>query len=355
MLTKKKSVTEVRKKIAVLCRTILRAAWFSASTLILFSSAQYDKQGFAPNRARHKKRPMQGWILYRDKITAPEIASNAIDRLMESAEANGVSLKVVRPEQIDLVVNAPQPNQIGLDGYLVPLPDFIIPRTGAATSYLALSAIRHLEHLGVYCLNSAAAIAASRDKLAQMQLLAQAGLPVPRTMLAQFPVNLTTVQQNIGIPAVVKTVSGSKGSGVYLCRTSAELEEVMMLIESVNRQAAVILQAFVEYSLGRDVRVLTLGDQAIAAMERRAAGSGFKANFSRGGDVLPFEITPEVAQLAVAVAKVFGLDIAGVDLLFDKNGFLICEVNSAPGFQGLEKASGMDVPKAVYDFLRCKI
>jgi|APTNR8051073442_1049403.scaffolds.fasta_scaffold00869_14 gamma-F420-2:alpha-L-glutamate ligase len=298
---------------------------------------------------------MQGWILYRDKITAPEIASNAIDRLMESAESNGVSLIVVRPEQIDLLVNAPYKKQIGLDGRLVPLPDFIIPRTGAATSYLALSAIRHLEHLGVYCLNSANSIANSRDKLAQMQLLAQAGLPVPRTILAQFPVNLAAVQQNIGIPAVVKAVSGSKGSGVHLCRTAPELEEILMLIESVNRQASVIIQQFIEYSLGRDVRVLTLGDQAIAAMERRAAGSGFKANFSRGGEVLPFEITPEIGALAVAVAKVFGLDIAGVDLLFDKNGFIICEVNSAPGFQGLEKASGIDIAKAMFDFLRLKI
>ena len=298
---------------------------------------------------------MQGWILYRDKITAPEIASNAIDRLMESAEANGVSLTVVRPEQIDLVVNAPYKKQIGLDGRLVPLPDFIIPRTGAATSYLALSAIRHLEHLGVYCLNSANAIATSRDKLAQMQVLAQAGLPVPRTMLAQFPVDLAMVQQYIGIPTVVKAVSGSKGSGVHLCRTASELEEILMLIESVNRQANVILQEFIESSLGRDVRVLTLGDRAVAAMERRAAGSGFKANFSRGGEVLPFEITPEIGQLAVAVARVFGLDVAGVDLLFGKNGFTICEVNAAPGFQGLEKASGMDIAKAIFDFVRTKI
>jgi len=298
---------------------------------------------------------MQGWILYRDKITAPEIASNAIDRLLESAEPNGVSLILVRPEQLDLVVNTPHKNLIGLDGRLIPLPDFIIPRTGAATSYLALSAIRHLEHLGVYCLNSANAIAASRDKLAQMQLLAQAGLPVPRTMLAQFPVDLATVQHNIGIPAVVKVVSGSKGSGVHLCRTPSELEEILMLIESVNRQAGVIIQEFIENSAGRDVRVLTLGNQAIAAMERRAAGSGFKANFSRGGEVLPFEITPAVAQLAVSVAQVFGLDIAGVDLLFDKNGFIVCEVNSAPGFQGLEKASGMDIPKAIFDFVRSEI
>ncbi|NUO02642.1 MAG: RimK family alpha-L-glutamate ligase [Saprospiraceae bacterium] len=298
---------------------------------------------------------MQGWILYRDKITAPEISSNAIDRLMESAEANGVSLTLVRPEQIDLVVNVPPSKQIGLDGRLVPLPDFIIPRTGAATSYLALSAIRHLEHLGVYCLNSANAIAASRDKLAQMQLLAQAGLPVPRTMLAQFPVDLTVVQHSIGFPTVIKAVSGSKGSGVHLCRTPGELEDILMLLESVNKQAAVILQEFIEYSLGRDVRVLTLGNQAIAAMERRAAGSGFKANYSRGGEVLPFDITPDVAKLAVAVAGVFGLEMAGVDLLFDKAGFIICEVNSAPGFQGLEKASGTDIAKAIFDFVRHKV
>lgn len=324
ILSKKKNVTKAQKKITVIWPTLI-------------------------------KLNMQGWILYRDKITAPEIASNAIDRLMESAEANGVSLTVVRPEQIDLVVNAPYKKQIGLDGRLVPLPDFIIPRTGAATSYLALSAIRHLEHLGVYCLNSANAIATSRDKLAQMQVLAQAGLPVPRTMLAQFPVDLAVVQQYIGIPAVVKAVSGSKGSGVHLCRTASELEEILMLIESVNRQANVILQEFIESSLGRDVRVLTLGDRAVAAMERRAAGSGFKANFSRGGEVLPFEITPEIGQLAVAVARVFGLDVAGVDLLFGKNGFTICEVNAAPGFQGLEKASGMDIAKAIFDFVRTKI
>jgi len=299
---------------------------------------------------------MQGWILFRDKITAPEIASSAINRLMEAAPANGVSLKIVRPEQIDIIVNAHEKGFIGLDGQLTKLPDFIIPRTGAATSYLALSAIRHLEHLGVFCLNSSTSIANSRDKLCQMQLLAQAGLPVPRTMLAQFPLNVQAVLRDIGIPAVVKAASGSKGSGVHLCKTQKELEDIIQLIESVNRQASVIIQAFVESSQGRDLRVLTIGNQAVVAMERHAADGGFKANYSRGGKVLPFEITPQVAELALAVAKVFGLEIAGVDLLFDKNGgFSICEVNSSPGFEGLEKASGMDIAKAIFDYIKSKV
>ncbi len=295
---------------------------------------------------------MQGWILFRDKITAPELASPAIDRLLAAAASHGIALQVVRPEQLDLVVNPDARNQIRLDGQLVPLPDFIIPRTGAATSYLAMAAIRHLECLGVYSLNSADAITACRDKLTQMQLLAQAGLPVPRTMLVQFPMEIEVVEQHIGFPTIVKVVSGSKGSGVHLCHTRSELEDVLLLIESVNRQAAVILQEFIETSRGRDVRVLTLGDQVAAAMERRAAGSGFKANFSRGGEVAAFEVTPEIAELAVNVAKVFGLDMAGVDLLFDKNGFTVCEVNSSPGFEGLEKASGKDIPALIFDYVK---
>ncbi len=162
---------------------------------------------------------MKGWIIYRENET--EIVSERfeVNRFVEAAKEENIEIVVLRPEQIDLIVTLHNRKSIMVDGEVTTLPDFVLPRMGAGTSYFALAVIRHLERLGVPCINSSHPIEVVKDKLFTQQILAENNLPVPRTMLAKFPVNIELVEKNIGFPAIVKTISGSQGRGVFLSNT----------------------------------------------------------------------------------------------------------------------------------------
>ncbi len=162
--------------------------------------------------------------------------------------------------------------------------------------------MRQLAHQGVDPVNDAEAIEATADKLRSLQILAAAGIPVPRTTLGKFPVDVDLVERELGFPVVVK-------------------------------------------------RLLVVGGKVVAAMERRARDGGFKSNVSLRGEGLSFDPLRELKKLAIKVAKTLNLDIAGVDILFDDNGYQVCEANSSPGFQGLEKALGIDVPELIFEWL----
>ena len=174
-------------------------------------------------------------------------------------------------------------------------------------------------------------------------------------MLAKFPIESSLIQKHIGFPAVIKTLSGSQGSGVFLTQNKASLEDLMQLIEATNPKTNFIIQEFIKTSHGRDLRVLTVGGRVIGAMERFAKNGDFKANFSRGGEVKEFHITPELEWLTLEISRILNLDIAGIDLLFDENGFKICEVNSSPGFQGMEKASQKDIAEEIIKYVKFRI
>lgn len=298
---------------------------------------------------------MQGWIIYRKNITEISPEAYEINRLIEIAQTEGIELKVFKPEQFDLIVTQEDRRSILIDGEPTSLPDFVLPRMGAGTTYFALAVIRHLERLGVQCFNGSTSIETVKDKLYGHQILAENGLPVPKTMLAKFPLNIEMVKKNIGFPVVVKTLSGSQGKGVFLSRSEKEFDDLTQLIEVTNPNANFILQEFVESSFGRDIRVFTIGGRAIAAMERRSGSEDFKANFSAGGKVESIEITPEIEWMAAEATRVLGLDIGGVDLLYDKDHFKICEVNSSPGFEGLESCCDIDVPRAIFHFLKIRL
>ncbi len=298
---------------------------------------------------------MRGWVLF--KRSLPELTPDdyEIHRLMEDAEGCGVELTVVRPDLVDLVVTREDRRSILLEDSQVALPDFVLPRMGAGTNYFALAVIRHLERLGVTCLSSSSSIDTVKYKLYTLQILAEKGLPVPNTMLVRFPVNVELVERRIGFPVVVKTLYGSYGRGVFLSQDAAAFRELAQLIEATNPSANIILQEFVSDSYGRDVRVFVIGGRPVAAMERRASDGGFKANFSAGGTVRAIEPTPEMEWLACESARILGLDIAGVDLLFSGDHFRICEVNSSPGFRGLESCCGMSVPSEMFSYVRIRL
>jgi gamma-F420-2:alpha-L-glutamate ligase len=151
---------------------------------------------------------------------------------------------------------------------------------------------------------------------------------------------------------VVKTLKGTRGSGVLLCESRNQFDDLANLLDGARPGSNFIFQRYIGASHGRDARVLVVGGRAVAAMERRAIDGGFKSNISLGGIGLRFELPRDMAELAVRVAAILGLDVAGVDILFDEKGYRICEANSAPGFTGLESACGIDVPELIFSWLR---
>ncbi len=277
-----------------------------------------------------------------------------IIRLLEVARAREIDLQVVLPEQFELVVTRDDRKSILIDDKQIPLPDFVLPRLGSKTGFFALSVIRQLEYLGVYVCNTADAIESVKDKLYMHQKLAHSSLATPHTMLAKFPIDTALVKREIGFPLVIKNVTGMQGTGIYLCDSEDKFTDVMELIYTNNSNANIILQEFIATSRGQDVRVFVVGGKVVACM-KRSSKTSFKSNVSRGGDVSEFELSPEGEWLATETAKLLGLDIAGIDLLFDENGFKICEANSAPGFIGLEKIVGKTIAETMLDYILVKI
>lgn len=298
---------------------------------------------------------MKGWILYKDSAAGLRPEAYEMHRFIEAAKERNIEIRVVKPEQFDLIVTRDDRKSILLDGEVVPLPDFLIPRMGAGTTYFALAVIRHLERLGVHVFNSSQSIETVKDKLFSQQILAERNVPFPKTMLAKYPVDVNLVEQHFGFPLIVKTLSGSQGSGVFLSETPSNFRDLMELIHATSPNANIILQEFIEDSRGKDLRVLIIGGRAVACMERVSTDESFKANFSRGGEVRKFEMTPEIEWLATDTAQIFGLDIAGIDLLFDGGRFKVCEANSSPGFEGIEKCCEADIAGLIYDFIKVRL
>lgn len=268
-------------------------------------------------------------------------------RLREEARELNVNVEIVAPADIDLIVSGGGRRAIRRCGVEVDLPDAVLPRTGSFTDYFSLAILRQCEQLGVEVINSSQSIEAVKDKLFAHQILAQNKLPIPRTMLVRFPVDVDLVAQQIGFPCVVKLLVGSFGEGVLLSRDAADFRDLMELLASLDRSQAVILQQYISHRPGQDLRVWVIGGRVLGAMLRRSTDGSFKANISRGGDGVAHPLNAEIERIALACASVLQLDIAGVDLLFDHDSYCVCEVNSAPGFSGFEAATGINVAREI--------
>lgn len=277
------------------------------------------------------------------------------DRFVEEADKYGIDFSVVFADEIDLIVSRDDRKSIRYRNDIVSLPDCLLARTGSATGYFNLSVLRQFERLNVMTMPNSASIEASKDKMYANQIMAQAGLPIPKTMLTRFPCKSETVQQQVGFPCVLKVVTGSHGAGVFLCEDAKQFEDLSELISSLEAKSSMIVQEYVKESEGRDLRVIVIGGRVVGAMQRKSTDGSFKANISRGGKGETYDVDDELEMLSIQVAKVLDLDIAGVDLLFHSDGYRICEANSAPGFQGFEEALGINIPQKVFDYvkLRC--
>jgi gamma-F420-2:alpha-L-glutamate ligase len=276
------------------------------------------------------------------------------ERFIEEADKYGIDFSVVFADEIDLIVSRDDRKSIRYRNDIVSLPDVLLARTGSGTGYFNLSVLRQFERLNVPTLPNSAAIEASKDKMYANQIMAQAGLPIPKTMLTRFPCKAELVERQVGFPCVIKVVTGSHGAGVYLCETPKQFEDLSELISSLDFKNSMIVQEYVQASEGRDLRVIVIGGRVIGAMLRQSTDGSFKANISRGGQGMAFDVDDQMEMLAIQVAKVLDLDIAGVDLLFHPDGYRICEANSSPGFKGFEAALDINVPQKVFDYAKLR-
>lgn len=298
---------------------------------------------------------IKGWILYspfKSRVTQDSYENL---KFLEVAKENDIDIKILNPEQFDLIVTKRDEKSVFLDGEPAEIPDFVLPRLGAHTSYFSLAILRQLEKLGVHIVNAPDNIEMVKDKLYTQQVLATNNLPVPKTMLVRFPINEELVKRYLGYPLVVKSISGSQGSGVYLTHNQGDFRDLMQLMTTTKTSMNFILQEFVKDSFGKDLRVFVVGGRVVGCMERCSGDGGFKANFSQGGKVKNYEINSEIEWLATESAKILGLDVAGIDLLFDGEHYKICEANSSPGFRGLEEATGINTAQEIFDYLKIRL
>lgn len=276
------------------------------------------------------------------------------DRFLDQAKKEDIDFIDVYADELDLIVSRDDRKSIRYRNEIVSLPDIVLARTGSSTGYFNLSVLRQFERLNVPTIPNSESIEASKDKLYASQILAQAGLPTPKTMLTRFPCNSDLVDKQIGFPCVIKVVTGSHGAGVYLCHNPKEFEDLSELISSIDFKNSMIVQEYISHSEGRDIRVIVVGGKVVGAMQRKSTDGSFKANISRGGEGEAYEVDDEMEMLSIAVAKTLDLDIAGVDLLFHPDGYKICEANSAPGFKGFEKALNINIPEKIFAYAKLR-
>ncbi|HET9954441.1 MAG TPA: RimK family alpha-L-glutamate ligase, partial [Polyangiaceae bacterium] len=239
-------------------------------------------------------------------------------------------------------------------GRLVSQYDAVIPRIGASISGFGSAVLRHLEQKGVFALNSSQSIAASRDKLRALQILAGHELPIPATAFVRDRSSVKeAIAQVGGPPIIIKLIEGSQGVGVILADTAKTAEAILETL-LIARQC-VVVQKYISESRGTDLRALVVGQTVVAAMRRAAAPQEFRTNVHRGGTVEKVRLTREQERVAIDATQTLGLRVAGVDLIESDEGPLVLEVNSSPGLEGIEAATGVDVASSIVEHLEEQI
>ena len=293
----------------------------------------------------------KGWILCKPSSQD----SYETTRLVEEFKNHNIDVRIIDPNEIDIFVNKENRQSILVNGESLPLPKFVFPRTGSGTTYHIKAVIRHFERMGVVVINTSDSIDNVKDKLYSHQILAQSNLDIPKTMLLKHPIDVDFVQKHIGFPAIIKTISGSYGRGVFLAETKKQFKQLLSLAELTKPSYNIIIQEFIKDTWGKDLRVLVVNNKVVGCMMRKATDDDFRANLTRGGEGFPYEVNEQIEWLSSESSKALNLDIAGVDLLFDNGGFKICEVNSNPGFEGMEQYTKKNIAEEIVQFIKMKI
>ena len=276
-------------------------------------------------------------------------------RLLESFASKNIIVRVCHPDDFDIVVDRDIRKGIKYTGEEVEIPQLVLVRLGAGILPFQLAVLRHFEQAGVIVINGSAPIETAKNKMMTSQLLSRAGIPIPKTMMVRFPIQEKLIAENIGYPCVVKVVTGSYGAGVYLCEKKKDYKKLVEFIESLGNKKTLLVQEYLGDHPGEDLRVLVIGGKVVGAMKRTAPDGDFRANITAGGTGEGYEVTPEIDYIARETARTLGLTIAGIDLLFDKRGFRVCEANSNPGFSGFEKYCKVNVADLITEYIKYKV
>jgi ribosomal protein S6--L-glutamate ligase len=273
-------------------------------------------------------------------------------RLKQAAEERGHTLEVIDTLRCYINIATRRP-EIFYNGEKLPHYDAVIPRIGASITFYGLAVLRQFEMTGMFLLNESVAIERSRDKLRSMQLLARAGVGLPVTTFAHDPKQTDEVIRLAGgTPVVIKLLEGTQGVGVMLADTDRSAKSVIEAFRGAG--VNILVQEFIKEAGGTDIRALVIDGKVVATMQRQGAEGEFRSNLHRGGSARTVRITPEERLTAVRAARVMGLNVCGVDMLRSNHGPVVMEVNSSPGLEGVEKATGIDIAGKVIAFLEKK-
>lgn len=268
-------------------------------------------------------------------------------RLKEAAEARGHNLDILNTTRCNVNIASHRPT-LTYDGAMLRGFDAVIPRIGASITQYGLAVLRQFEMQGVWPLNESVAIGRSRDKLRSMQILAKHGIGLPLTAYANDPKAAEEIIKAVkGPPVVIKLLEGTQGIGVVLAETMSSAKSVIEAFRGAN--VNILVQEFIAEAGGTDIRALVVGGKVVGAMKRKGAPDDFRSNLHRGGSAEVVKITPTERSTAVSAARRMGLNVCGVDMLRSDHGPVVMEVNSSPGIEGIEKATGQDLATKIIE------
>ncbi len=282
-------------------------------------------------------------------ILSQDPALYSTQRLKEAGEAKGHNMRVINYLRCYMNITSHKPTVV-YNGKPLESFDAIIPRIAASKTFYGTAVVRQFEVMGVFSANESQAISRSRDKLRCLQILAKEGIGLPVTGIAHATQDIDGLIDTVGgAPVVIKLLEGTQGIGVVLAETHQAARSVIEAFRQLD--ANILVQEFIKEASGEDIRCFVVGGKVIAAMKRQGIEGEFRANLHRGGKAEKIKLTPEERSTAVRAAKAMGLSVAGVDLLRSHHGAVVIEVNSSPGLEGIELATGIDVAGRIIDFV----
>jgi ribosomal protein S6--L-glutamate ligase len=274
-------------------------------------------------------------------------------RLVESAEQRGHEVRVIDVLRCYMNITSLRPT-IHYGGEVLSGFDAVIPRIGASVTFYGTAVLRQFEMMNVFPLNESVAVTRSRDKLRSAQLLARKGIGMPVTGFAHNPDDINDLLKEVGgAPLVIKLLEGTQGIGVVLAETPKAAESVIQAF--MGLKANIMVQEFIKEAGGSDIRCFVVGEKVVASMKRQGPEGEFRSNLHRGGSATLVRLTPEERSTAVRAAKIMGLEVCGVDLLRSNHGPVVMEVNSSPGLEGIESASGKDVADIIIQYMEKRV
>ena len=271
------------------------------------------------------------------------------DRLVEEGEKRGHKIEIIDPLKCDIIIETEKPTIFYKDRYL-DYVDAIIPRIGASVTFYGCAVVRQFEMMNVFTTASSEAILRSRDKLKSLQRLSKAGIGMPKTVFTNYSRDVEEVIQHVGgVPVIIKLLEGTQGLGVVLAESKNAAESVLEAFNGL--EARVIVQEFIKEAKGADLRALVVNGEVVGAMKRQGKEGEFRSNLHRGGSANIIKLSDAELQVARKASLALKLPVCGVDMLQSERGPLLLEVNSSPGLEGIENATGKNIAKNIINYI----